>query len=1554
MAEDDSNGGGGSGGLGGADVVGGAVVTIAGDVTDLVAKEAQAKASAERIDALKATVRITGDDSELLRIVGNPDRLTGGAKGLVLTPRLDEAAVLRQSQALLDKVRDQWAGLVITPRVAMPAGGPGLPAGPGGATFTSAAAAGGATLPSGGHGPGGGLVSTATPAAPAAWAAPTPAPSQAARPYYPPAPRTHVPREFTRRGIEQTLVGAYHDQGGGFTAHDEERLNEAAGAGDPWTFQGELPAEVKEFLERDDLPKPARRKLRNLFRVTQTAGRGGGADAMGELGQDEYFRIAEQVGGSDARAAVAHAAASDDPELQYLANLHANLPRPTAAGQARRLRRKADAADDPAQRRSMLERAGRLDRRAADEAEELESLPAGKLEAGQVFTAFGREHRVDRDEDDELRLTNDEGLDVPVAGLRHVVADAGSLRRHEALGGSADPWDLGGEGDGGGGEPPAVVAAAPPPPPSGPARRPRQGRADGDEDHLMRRVAGRRAQLADFAVEASAEAVATRRAREAEIGRAQPRTGVEDAVGRLVDGLFTPEARPVDHGPNHGPRLANGDFRAARSEREQYAVGEHRRRAVAAGADGERFDQQVDERVGQGAGRAGAAREVEAEYRRAAAAAKKEADAGERAAAAQEKAAAAAEAKAAKTDQRELDRADKAGAAAKDRADRDRVKGAEQEQRVAERATAQQEREAKRLSAAELDHRLAGATPREQVGILREQAESHPDGSAERLRFDARATRLDRRIDEMESSDDGEGGGDGGRGRRRTGPLSFAGLARHLGGGILAFEALRLGGDALQYDQASVTAGNNARGQLAAQQGMIQGIEGIPLIGQVAGLVAEGVTGSSVKTALAIAGADATDASAAHMVQSDDFAHGQAAQHAATMAPGAAARETVESKYRLRQREQQITENYRTGTADIDTKEQNEAEAEVVKQTNAGWRLTHPTEFMDAVANARQGLDAGYDPLRRKLKADADRQRGEAVTDAAHEQNLAHAEEGAARGDAKAQATFNTEQMGVATSAGNRDTAATYTAGRAAERKLGLQQLNNQIGVAAVANDQPQLKSLTEARTSMYGTADPDTGEYHGGLFDAQTSAALKQMGLQSAVRVGDYQARGTSADQLAAGQRERAGLTMRTQSLVDEAKLLPSADATSPEAMEERAAGLASINKQLSAEKSMLTGHHGGAVVAGEDRGRAGAELLAGRIHATEDKQEATDVDAAIAKVNGVASPPGSPPAAAGVHGVAADPRRAAANAAQSATGGAFRELQAASAKLRARPRDKAAQAAVKAARAKYDAAQHEVRQEHAPHNGHAAPAYGYAAATELGDGKKNADGTTSVHATSARGMSAVLTPEMAENLWKATADRTRGLTPAQRDKLAHDEAHGTVATVTPTAAAAHAPSRYGFTAAVELGDQRKNAGGTVSVHSGAAGISAVLPADMAANLKRATDERYGGLTPKQRDQVARDEAHGKVTTTDHPTTAPPTPQMRAARAAAERGLRVTGDGAGRIVGDRGHAAAYGGGSMTAHSTGGGGDGSQLLAAKIDVTNRLLGDFLSRTSHSPAMARGV
>ncbi|MDB5294097.1 MAG: hypothetical protein JWO31_80, partial [Phycisphaerales bacterium] len=193
---------------------------------------------------------------------------------------------------------------------------------------------------------------------------------------------------FTRAEIERSMIEHYHATGGGWRAEHDRELADTSPGGHAWTFKGKLPAEVKEHLAG----RPA---LRKLFRVSKDAG--GGADAFAALG-DRYLDLAELAAGSPARLAAEHAAKSGDPELEYLAKVHANLPR---GGK--------DRAD-----------LGKLD-------------PAG-LRVGDRFTVNGVSHRVAEDADGYRVLRHGTDYEVPVDALAAVPHDKGSFRAGRAAG----------------------------------------------------------------------------------------------------------------------------------------------------------------------------------------------------------------------------------------------------------------------------------------------------------------------------------------------------------------------------------------------------------------------------------------------------------------------------------------------------------------------------------------------------------------------------------------------------------------------------------------------------------------------------------------------------------------------------------------------------------------------------------------------------------------------------------------------------------------------------------------------------------------------------------------------------------------------------------------------------------------------------------------------------------------------------------------------------------------------------------------------------------------
>lgn len=205
-------------------------------------------------------------------------------------------------------------------------------------------------------------------------------------------------KRFTKAALERHLID-YHNAvtgGGSYTAADERKLNEAAGAGDPFTFKGKLPTEIRRHVE-------GRPELRSLFHVTQDARKAGGADAFAELG-DEYLDVAERKAGSPLRAAKETAHNSNDPEVRFLAHVHDNLP-------------------------------------AAKDRAAVEPLKAGQLRVGNEFTVNGERFRVAEDEHGNRVLRSEEyAEDVPVDALRTVPADEGSFRRGRRTAAEAIPF----------------------------------------------------------------------------------------------------------------------------------------------------------------------------------------------------------------------------------------------------------------------------------------------------------------------------------------------------------------------------------------------------------------------------------------------------------------------------------------------------------------------------------------------------------------------------------------------------------------------------------------------------------------------------------------------------------------------------------------------------------------------------------------------------------------------------------------------------------------------------------------------------------------------------------------------------------------------------------------------------------------------------------------------------------------------------------------------------------------------------------------------------------
>lgn len=128
------------------------------------------------------------------------------------------------------------------------------------------------------------------------------------------------PGADTREDIKARLVTAWKEQtGGGATAEHDKAL---AAFHSPYTFlrtdktKSGYPGEVERFLE-------GHKELgAKMFRLTDSPQAASGADAMGALGEDRYFKHIEEVVGGEARQALEHARNSPDPQLKFLAAVH--------------------------------------------------------------------------------------------------------------------------------------------------------------------------------------------------------------------------------------------------------------------------------------------------------------------------------------------------------------------------------------------------------------------------------------------------------------------------------------------------------------------------------------------------------------------------------------------------------------------------------------------------------------------------------------------------------------------------------------------------------------------------------------------------------------------------------------------------------------------------------------------------------------------------------------------------------------------------------------------------------------------------------------------------------------------------------------------------------------------------------------------------------------------------------------------------------------------------------------------------------------------------------
>jgi hypothetical protein len=147
-----------------------------------------------------------------------------------------------------------------------------------------------------------------------------------------PAPRP-AKTPFTKPAVEKLLLDFHEKMGGGYTRQDEiamegdraGNVQAARSTGDPFTFLGKFPGEVKRYLEQSPT---ARRQAKKLFKLTDDPKAAGGEDAMHSLGEGGYFDMADKLIGSHVADAKKTARESRDPVMQFWAEVHDNIPPP--------------------------------------------------------------------------------------------------------------------------------------------------------------------------------------------------------------------------------------------------------------------------------------------------------------------------------------------------------------------------------------------------------------------------------------------------------------------------------------------------------------------------------------------------------------------------------------------------------------------------------------------------------------------------------------------------------------------------------------------------------------------------------------------------------------------------------------------------------------------------------------------------------------------------------------------------------------------------------------------------------------------------------------------------------------------------------------------------------------------------------------------------------------------------------------------------------------------------------------------------------------------------
>lgn len=215
-----------------------------------------------------------------------------------------------------------------------------------------------------------------------------------------PRPEIHTPeaaspksttRPFTRKDLEARILDAAthtptHDARQSQDTIEEARAeqDQNQSAGGRFTYSGDMPGELRAIVEE-------RPDLKRFLTQTDIPSRAGWAEHYSNVGEERFKAQLEEMAGGSVDQALQDLRESPDPEHQFLAALHDNMPK--GGGPAK------------------------------------EALKPGELPKGATFTINGAKIEVKESKDGYLVLRDGKDYPVtPVDALAEIPADKGSLK----------------------------------------------------------------------------------------------------------------------------------------------------------------------------------------------------------------------------------------------------------------------------------------------------------------------------------------------------------------------------------------------------------------------------------------------------------------------------------------------------------------------------------------------------------------------------------------------------------------------------------------------------------------------------------------------------------------------------------------------------------------------------------------------------------------------------------------------------------------------------------------------------------------------------------------------------------------------------------------------------------------------------------------------------------------------------------------------------------------------------------------------------------------------